>query len=136
LIARAEQCSFGLTRKLEKRGFDSACVSAVITRLLELKLVDDRRFAQLWLASRLRPARSPRRLLSSLQSRGIDRDDAESALKTALDEETEFALLERFAKRLSKKAERKGKEGINSIKFMLRNEGFSMQAIKQYLGEE
>jgi regulatory protein len=97
LIARAEQSVSGLTYKLERRGHGTACVIAAVSRLVELKLLDDRRFAQLWLESRLRLTRSPRRLLSSLAGRGIDREDAQTALKAVLDEETEFALLKRFA---------------------------------------
>ena len=132
LIARAEQCIFGLTRKLEKRGHEAACVNAVISRLSELKLIDDRRFAQLWLESRLRLARSPRRLLSSLCGRGIDREDAEAALKAALDEDAEFALLTRFVKRHSRKSGGDGEGDYRSLKYLLKSEGFSQAAIQRF----
>jgi regulatory protein len=135
LIARAEQCSLGLTRKLEKRNFSTDCVSAVISRLLELKLVNDSRFSRLWLESRLRLARSPRRLLVSLCGRGIDRDDAETAIKTILDEETEFKILTRFVKKYSRKQGRKEEKNSVSLKHMLRNEGFSQQVINQFLDD-
>ena len=136
LIARAEQCSLGLTRKLEKRKFSADCVSAVISRLLELKLVDDSRFSRLWLESRLRLARSPRRLLVSLCGRGIDRDDAEAAIRTILDEETEFAILTRFVKKYSRKSVRKEEKNAVSLKHLLKNEGFSQQAIIRFLESE
>jgi regulatory protein len=129
LIARAEQCSRGLCRKLEKRGFQALCVNAVISRLLELALIDDRRFARLWLESKMRLARSPRRLLVSLCARGIDRDDAEAALKEVLDEETEMALLSRFIKKAFKKNNNIGETALKQLKFKLKNEGFSNQAI-------
>jgi regulatory protein len=132
LIARAEQCTGGLTRKLERRGFDSACINEVISKLTELKLLDDNRFARLWLESRLRLPRSPRRLLSSLCARGIDHDDAQTALKNILDEETEMSLLARFAKKYSRKTDGDSR----SLKYLLKNEGFSSLAIKQFLGEE
>jgi regulatory protein len=127
LIARAEQTSFGLTRKLIKRRLEAACVNAVLSRLCELELIDDSRFARLWLESRLRLTRSPRRLLSALAGRGISHEDAEAALKTVLDEETEFALLSRFVKKYSPKMEGR------SLKYLLKSEGFSPQAIQQYL---
>jgi regulatory protein len=127
LIARAEQTSFGLTRKLVKRGYEAACVSAVLSRLIELELVDDGRFARLWLESRLRLARSPRRLLSALAGRGISHEAAEDALKTVFDEETELALLSRFVKKYSRKMEGR------SLKYLLKSEGFSPQVIQQYL---
>ncbi len=137
LIARAEQCGPNLMRKLEKRKFTAACAGAVISRLYELKLVDDRRFARLWLESRLRLARSPRRLLSSLCGHGIDRDDAEAALKAVLnEEETELALLKRFVKKHSRKVGREGEDGERSLKYLLKSEGFSPQAITRFLDEE
>jgi regulatory protein len=136
LIARAEQCTQGLSRKLQRRGHESPCVNAVISRLLELKLLDDRRFAQLWLESRLRLARSPRRLLVSLCGRGIDRDDGEAALKAALDEETETAMLARFAKKYARKAARGGEAVTRSLKHLLKSEGFSQAAIARFLDGE
>jgi len=132
LIARAEQCTGGLTRKLEKRGFDSACIGEVISKLTELKLLDDNRFSRLWLESRLRLPRSPRRLLISLCARGIDHDDAQAAIKNVLDEDTELALLARFAKKYSRKV--KGEPRL--LKNLLKNEGFSRGAINRFLGEE
>jgi len=131
LIARAEQCTSGLAFKLKKRGHDSLCVNAVISRLTELKLIDDRRYALLWLESRLRLARSPRRLLSSLCGRGIDRGDAESALKAVLDEDAEHALLTRFVKRHSRK-----EPLTRSLKHLLKSEGFSSAAIQKFFDED
>jgi len=120
LIARAEQCTAGLSRKLEKRGHERTCVNAVISRLTALRLLDDSRYAELWLESRLRLARSPRRLLISLRARGINRDDAGAALKKVLDEEAESAMLARFLKRYAKKA---GGEG-EDVTRLLKSEGF------------
>lgn len=133
LVARAEQCTFGLARKLEKRGYDAACVGAVISRLIDLDLVNDQRFARLWLESRLRLARSPRRLLVSLCGRGIDRDTAETAIRTALDEETEWALMKRFVNKYSRKTVNKG---AAALKYLLNSEGFSSQVIRRYFNND
>jgi len=132
LIARAEQCTAGLSRKLEKRGHERNCVNAVITRLSGLNLLDDCRFARLWLESRLRFARSPRRLLSALCGRGIDRGDAENVLKDVLNEEAETALIARFAR----KHARKGGGDARSLKYLLKSEGFSHAAIQKFLAIE
>jgi regulatory protein len=136
LIARAEQCGAGLARKLEKRGHDTACVNAVISRLTGLNLLDDSRFARLWLESRLRLARSPRRLLASLCVRGIDRDDAEAALKTVLDEETELAILARFVKKHARKSGGSKDASYRPLKHLLKGEGFSLSVIQRFLDEE
>ena len=135
LIARAEQCEAGLRRKLEKRGHEAACVNAVIERLCSLQLLDDARFARLWLESRIRLPRSPRRLLIALCSRGIPRDDAESAIKNVLDDDTEYALLQRFARKLSRK-KKHDEDDSRSLKYLLKNEGFSREAIQRYLEAE
>jgi len=131
LIARAEQCSAGLRRKLEKRGFEPECINTVIEHLCTLNLIDDNRFAQLWLESKMRLARSPRRLLIALNSRGIDRDDAETAIKNVLDEETEYALLLRFVKKQTRK-KNTSEDAKRSLKYLLKNEGFSHSVTQRY----
>jgi len=139
LIARAEQCSVGLARKLEKRGCSAAGINGVISNLCGLKLLDDSRFARMWLQSRLRFTRSPRRLLLSLCARGIDRGEAEAAMKEVLDRETEFLLLKKFVKKYAGKAAVKtsgsGESVTRYIKSLLRNEGFSPSAIQGFLEE-
>ncbi|MDR1836359.1 MAG: recombination regulator RecX [Treponema sp.] len=138
LIARAEQCSAGLSRKLQKRGHEAACINAVISRLSELKLIDDLRFARLWLESRLHLTRSPRRLSAGLCVRGIDRGDAGAALKAVLDEEAELTLLTRFVKKYARKNCRRSEGGdvTCSLKYLLKSEGFSPPAIERFMDGE
>ena len=136
LIARAEQCSAGLARKLEKRGCGEESISNVISHLTEINLLNDSRYARFWLQSRVRFTRSPRQLLSSLCAKGIDRDEADAAVKSILNEETEAALLERFVKKYKKKAGKSSISVTRSLKFTLKNEGFSHQAIQLYLNKE
>ncbi|MDR1318155.1 MAG: recombination regulator RecX [Treponema sp.] len=134
LIARAEQTVFGISRKLERRGHEAACVGAVVSRLAELELLDDRRFARLWLESHLgRRTGSPRRLLAALCGRGIDRNDAEAALKSCLDRERETELLNHYVNRRYPAAGEK--TDLYSLKYLLRGEGFSASAIQRYLEE-
>jgi regulatory protein len=137
LIARAEQTCLGLTRKLEKRGHDSACVRSVISQLCESALLDDRRYARLWLDARLsRQRTSPRRLLIALSARGIDRDDTSFALKEALDDEAEFLLLKRYVDKLQhKKKISNDDNGARSLKYLLKSEGFSSFAIQRFFVE-
>jgi len=136
LIARAEQTCLGLTRKLEKRGHDSACVRNVISRLCETGLLDDRRYARLWLDARIsRQRTSPRRLLIALSARGIDRDDLSLALKEALDDETELQLLKRYVEKLQRKRKLNSDDDDDgpSLKYLLKSEGFSSSAIQRFL---
>ena len=128
LIARAEQNSGGLRLKLEKRGHERPCIDAVIEKLTDLNLIDDDRYARLWLHSRLHLPRSPRRLLYGLCRRGISRGEAETALKNVLNDETEYPLLVRFAKKYARKTIDK-----RELKYFLKSEGFSAQVIEQFL---
>lgn len=143
LIARAEQSFAGLLRKLEKRGHDRACAQRALSRLTELMLIDDERFARLWLESRIAcRAASPRRLLAGLCSRGIERDLAETGIKAALDAEAELNLLRRYVKKIEKRKNfgsiirMNQAEPERSLKYYLKGEGFSSLAIEMYLDTE
>ncbi|MDR1507412.1 MAG: recombination regulator RecX [Treponema sp.] len=128
LIARAEQCGAGITRKLERRGHDPAAVRTVLARLLELKLVDDGRYAGLWLKSRVgRGKKGPRTLETALRAKGIDRETAVSALKEALSGDAEADLLERCVKQA-------GPE-VAGLRFFLKREGFSSGAIETFFDD-
>jgi regulatory protein len=132
LVARAEQCSAGLFRKLERRKHPPEAVRAVLVRLMELKLVDDCRYAKLWLKSRVgRGKKGPRALEAALRARGIDRKTAASALKTALAGDGEAKLLERCAK----KAAERNRPDDTDLRFFLKREGFSAAAIEAFFEE-
>jgi regulatory protein len=139
LITRAEQYVLGLTRKLKKRGHSSDCAYAVIFRLCELGLLDDQRYARLWLAARAsRQSSSPRRLLIALCARGIDRNDADAAFKAVLDGNTELLLLQRYVEKLRRKrkiSDYDGADARRSLKYLLKNEGFSTLAIQLFFGD-
>ncbi|MDR1899292.1 MAG: RecX family transcriptional regulator [Treponema sp.] len=145
LVTRAEQTERGLSLKLARRGFDSVCVSAVLGRLAELGVVDDRRFAGLWVQARLsRRAESPRRLLAGLRGRGIGREAAETALKSVLNFQNESALLRGYVEKLrpvpgggSTDAGGRGTDagGGQSLKYRLKSEGFSSSVIQDYWEE-
>jgi regulatory protein len=127
LVSRAEQTAAGLMRKLEKAGHSPLCVKAVLARLEELGIVDDSRYARLWLQSRLAyKSEGPRRLLAALRRRGISRREAEAVLRSVLGPAAERALLEKFLKknRLS--------GGESNIGNILRGEGFSPSLIREY----
>jgi regulatory protein len=127
LVSRAEQTSLGLRRKLEKAGYSPSCVRAVLARLEELGIVDDSRYARLWLRARLASkAEGPRRLLAALRHRGIPRQDAEKVLRSVLDPAEERALLEKFIKKNRLSGE---EPNIGNI---LRGEGFSPLLIREY----
>jgi regulatory protein len=135
LVARAEQTVYGLSCKLEQKGYSASCVRAVVSRLNELGIVSDSRYAELWLNSRLTlGGDSPRRLNAALCNKGIDHDVVSAALKAVLNLEKETFLIRRFLekKRLSSESD----EARRSLKQMLRAEGFSLMALEAWESEE
>lgn len=136
LVARAEQSSLGLTAKLERRGFDSEVARAVVNRLLDQKLLDDSRYAELWIRSRLRgrKALTPQLLLAGLGKRGIDKGSSRAALEKALDSEAEYALLLRYVRK-SDSAAKTGKK-MAFKRANLRYLGFSAEALDRYFDSE
>ena len=136
LIARAEQTMAGLKRKLEERGHDKACVSAVVALFTEKNLLNDERYAEQWLRFRLTrksgKINGPRGLSAALGNRGIGREALKSAFDKTLDEDTEYGLLKRF---LTKN--RTGSvSGNYSLRGRLKYEGFSSPVINRYFDED
>ena len=131
LIARAEQNSLGLTAKLERRGYDSAVVRAVVSRFLDRNLLDDQRYAESWSRSRLslKKAISPQRLLAGLRQRGIDRNSAGKALDHVLDPETEYALLLKYIDKSLR-----GKKALH-LRAQLKYEGFSSETLDSFFNQ-
>jgi len=144
LIARAEQCRSGLARKLEQRKHPPDAVRFALDRLTDMGLVNDARYAELWLKPRLsRGDKGPRMLLAALQHRGIDRKTAEAAMNVSLTPEAEAALLRRClakaGKTLSKtsamKREYSEQDEKRQRRIFLKAEGFSAAAIEEYEDE-
>ncbi|MDR1326712.1 MAG: recombination regulator RecX [Treponema sp.] len=136
LVARAEQTFYGLSCKLEQKGHSASCVRTVVSRLSELGIVSDSRYAELWLNSRLTlGGDSPCRLNAALCSKGIDRDVVSAALKATLNLEKEMFLIRRF---LEKKRlfPAESYETRRSLRQTLRAEGFSLMALEVWEGEE
>jgi regulatory protein len=97
LIALSEQSSAGLNQKLQKKGIDSQVRTLVLKRLIEAGLLDDERFASLWLASRIRRKTEGRsRLVAGLRKRGISASIADRVVNREFDFDAEAALVRSF----------------------------------------
>ena len=130
LIARAEQNSFALALKLQRRGFDAAVVKAVVSCLSEQRLLDDGRYAELWIRSRLalKKAPSPQWLLAALGKRGVDRNLSAKAISAVLDPQTEYELLLRYVEQARFPLDKR----VFSLRAQLKHEGFSSGALDRY----
>ena len=141
LIARAEQCTYGLQYKLEKKKYPGSVIQAVLSGLTETGLVNDLRYSQLWLKMKIsRGNKGPRMLALLLKAKGIDNETAKAALNAVLAPETESMLLKSFLDKTLK--DKKGRAKIfpagnsadkkTAIRHFLKAEGFSADAIEDY----
>ncbi len=72
LLARRDHSAAELKRKLVQRGFSSDCCEVIITWLVEMGYLDDRRFAERWAEAALKTGRCfGLRLRLELQQRGV-----------------------------------------------------------------
>ena len=132
LIARAEQNTIGLTAKLERKGFDTSVIKEVIFGLVERGLLDDERYAALWLRSRLaKQTKTPKWLLFSLRKRGIDRISSQKAIEKVLDPDTEYALLLEYIENTEPS---KSKNKL-PLRTQLKHEGFSLETLDRYFSD-
>ena len=127
LLDLAEHSAFMLRTKLRQRGFEAPVVESVIAQLKEKNYLDDRRFAEVWVRSRLK--RNPAGksvLVSGLRAKGVSAQDAEEAVSEVLDEE---ALLE-GARKVYNKAARKKNSTPEKIKAAMVQKGYSLSVIR------
>ncbi len=132
LLARRDQSSAELTRKLDAKGFPAEEITAVIARLQQLTYLDDRRFAEQWAARAVREGKAVGpRLRLELRRRGIAPETAEAAMAAAgeeLDERRAIADLmgRRFAGFDPAKATPRDKRRVVG---WFQRRGFSLTAI-------
>lgn len=100
LLARCEQCRSGLERKLLQKGFSKGTVEGVLDALEERGLLDDQRFARVWLNSRRIGHYEGRiRLLAELAARGISKEVSKKAVDDFFEEFNEGEICARAAKK-------------------------------------
>jgi regulatory protein len=90
-----------LRRRLLKKQHPSAAVDAALERLTAQELLDDRRFAEHFVATRAARGRASARLLQDLRRQGVDQRIAQEAVAAALVAEgfNESAALRQVAER-------------------------------------
>jgi regulatory protein len=115
---------------LERKGIESAEVEAVVERLSESGLLDDKMFAESWIASRqaLKP-RSRVRLQQELAVKGVAKQVIQEAL-AELGEEGELQALERIIAKKRRLGQYQDPEKLMS--YLLR-QGYSFDKAKEAL---
>jgi regulatory protein len=91
LLGYREHSAAELRRKLRDNGYPANISSAVTDRFVEVELVDDVRFANIWTRSRVAAGYGGRRIKQELAQRGIDPDLIESTWSAYSDSDEELA---------------------------------------------
>ena len=106
-VARRGHARYDLRRRLLQKQHPPAAVDGALARLEAAGLLDDARFAADFAVAKARRGRGPARLIRDLQSQGVDRGVAETAVRTSLAAEgidpadAVRALAERRARQLA-----------------------------------
>lgn len=130
LIGRAEQSSGGLYVKLKKKGFSDGACKIAVERVCQLNLINDERFAELWISSRLRShPEGKSALFKGLLSRGVKSKSAKYALEQNLTEED----LRRAVLKAGIKLIVKYRDSDQQVKQALYRRGFTNREIQYFL---
>jgi SOS response regulatory protein OraA/RecX len=118
-----------LKRKLSRRGYSDEQTEAALTRLSELRYLDDQSFA-VGLVRRRGAVRGPMALSAELAARGVDRVHVDAAL-AGFDAEAQLAAATRLAERLyARKPQAVYRDMLNEIGSKLMRRGFSANVVR------
>ncbi|MBQ6848168.1 MAG: regulatory protein RecX [Clostridia bacterium] len=129
-LDRMDYSEKALFDKLVSKGFDKKSSSAVIAKLVELGLLDDRRYGE-YLAQKLTEAgNSKRAAMQKMYAKGVPYDLCKELLEeTEVDEES--SLLRLIEKKYAAKLE--DKDNYQKVYAALVRRGFSYSAVKSAL---
>ncbi len=130
-LARREYSVFELGRKLRGKGYNGHCCEKALERLVEQKLVSDKRYAQACLSSRVRKGYGPVRIRLALAEAGVDKEIMDRVLDTAEIDWSEQLMLQ-HRKKYGDTPAASYKEWVKRARY-LNNRGFSSEMIQSVL---
>ena len=120
-----------LGRSLAARGYVAPAVEAVLDRLTDNGLIDDRRYAERAVETHANRAVGVYAVRRKLRAKGISDEDAEAALG-ALDAEQQAEAAQKAARSLLRKYESlSAREGRAKLSQALARRGFSWDAVRE-----
>lgn len=134
LLAMREHSRAELARKLRRKGFSAAAAESAVESLTADRLVDDTRFAEEWVRSRLRRRPVGRAaLLAGLARAGVARAESEAAVDLVAGDDPE--LFGEAIGRAAERIERGGRADPESLTRKLTARGFSYREIRKFIEE-
>ncbi len=116
LLARREHSRLELRQKLLQRGYPSALIEPALEQLIEERLLDEGRYAEIYACGRADKGYGPLRIARELRERGVLEDQVAATLAT-LENDWPAKLRELHRKRFKSR--------------VLRQHGFTLDQIKQ-----
>lgn len=135
LLARREHSRFELYRKLTRKKFPLHLVNQVLDYLEEQNYLNDRRFAENWIKSRLRhKPRGPYLIKKELGQKGVDSSIQKELISSLVNPEVEYKLAKQLGdKWLNRKRNEKNIQD-KMYRYLL-NKGFSSSICKSIIEE-
>ena len=124
-----------LRRKLAAKDFDEATITATLARLMDEKWLDDARFAEAFVRTRMRKRIGRLRIRRELIAAGVDDETAAGALRHNRDEEGERAAAAAVARKRATRLDLTSAEGRNKLTAYLLKQGYDLSLIHEVVRE-
>jgi regulatory protein len=134
LLSYREHAKKELEKKLKAKGYEEEEINKTILKLEEINYLNDKRFAEIFVRSRVSKPLGANRILQELMQKGIDNQLAKYAIENAEADWFELALqlkVRRFGEDLCTNFKEKGKQSR-----YLQYRGFNFDQIKYALSPQ
>jgi regulatory protein len=133
MLAMREHSRFELEQKLGKKSEDNALIAQVLNRLENDNLLDDQRFAQMFIRSKANSGFGPYKIKQELQAKGVGKTLIAEAL-VELDIDWFKNATELYLKRVARVTDIDMKEKHKQSRY-LQNRGFPSEIARDVVGE-
>jgi regulatory protein len=128
LLARREHSRLELRQKLLQRGYPPELIDPVLERLIEERLLDEGRYAEIYACGRADKGYGPLRIARELRERGVPEDRIAATLAT-LEDDWLPKLRELHRKRFKSRVPADAAGRLQQTR-VLRQHGFTLDQIK------
>ena len=137
LLSVRARSEFEIRSRLEEKGYAEDIADEIIKGLKRDGLVDDLKFANDWIESRMASSpRSVNMLRRELESKGLDRVVTEKALFAERDMDDSSTARELLRKKIAEKKERTGVKLKARLYRFLLGKGFDAELAEELIEEE
>ena len=135
LLSYRQYSKYEIQQKLKKKKYTISVIKQAISDLERVELINDRKFAEMWIDTRMRlKPKGKTALWQELREKGIDKSIIDSVLSNFEEKYDEFLIAKKLAQKRLKSYKNidleKSKQRIYNF---LRRRGFSYETINEVL---